>query len=378
MSALGWCLLTGVGWSHAGYPLACSVVGRMRPFRERVPLDWKPSVSIVVAATNEEAHIEEKLRSSLQTMVGGPLEVICAANGCTDATATLARRVPDDRIRVIEITVRGKSAAQNAALEVARGDVVVFTDANTDVAVGAVDRLVRPLGDDRIEVSQGQILLYGGDRGQQAESWYWRYESWLRQEESRLGRAVCASGGLMAVRRNDYSPLPVDEMEDIVLPVRALSRNRRSVVVEDAAAREPLRGGRSASRDAHRRIALQDSRAVLGWMIRSGYRSPTLAFQLLSRKVLRWAAMPMAVLAMIDLSGEAFRGGWPAMVVCIIGLTAVLLGCLGDRAGRVGRACRHAGLIHVAASQGLAAMLFGARMSGWQSGRLASAEWETR
>jgi glycosyltransferase involved in cell wall biosynthesis len=90
-------------------------------------------------AFNEEAGIDRALRGLIECPDFGPdMEIVVAANGCTDRTAEVARA---RGVRVIEIPTPSKTAALNAADEVATGDVRIYLDAD----VPADARLVRQL-----------------------------------------------------------------------------------------------------------------------------------------------------------------------------------------------------------------------------------------
>ncbi len=305
MSALGWASLAALGWSVAGYPLAVAIAAVGRESHRGRPSSTAPSVTLIVAAANEAECIEEKLRASLELRSTGPLRIICAVNGSTDGTGALARKAAalEPRVEVIETPTLGKTGAQNVAVRKADGEILVFTDANTVLDPGALESLLREFDDPRVDIAQGVLTIAAGNRSKvrhRPEALYWRYESWIRRREGRLGRAFAASGALMAVRRKRWRPIPPHLMEDIVLPLRAITEGRRSVVAESAFAREAIRDQDPAR--AHERISLQDSAAVLSTLWREGWANPLLAFQLLSRKLLRWLGLPLYCVALLDLT----------------------------------------------------------------------------
>ncbi|MAE69646.1 MAG: hypothetical protein CME06_04150 [Gemmatimonadetes bacterium] len=365
MSALGWSSLAALGWSVAGYPLAVWVAAATRKKGEYRHQSPSPSLTLIVAAANEAECLEEKLRASLALRSPGPLEIICAVNGSTDGTGAVARKVAalEPRIDVIETPVLGKTGAQNVAARRAEGEILVFTDANTDLDPGALESLLRELDDPRVDVVQGVLTIEAGNRSagrHRPEALYWRYESWIRRKEGRLGRAFAATGALMAVRRSRWHAIAPHLMEDIVLPLRAITEGRRSVVAESAFAREPLRAEDPAR--SHERISLQDSAAVLSTLWRHGWANPLLAFQLISRKLLRWLGLPLYGVALLDLT---FSGAPPALLLALW-LPPALALC-GPRVGNAGSAARHAFRMHWWALAGLVAALRGRKLPGWRT-----------
>jgi glycosyltransferase involved in cell wall biosynthesis len=100
-----------------------------------------PSVSVVVPAYQEAAHIARLLRSLRRQHVA-PLEVVVADDGSRDATASIAER---HGARVLRLPHRGPAAAKNAGAEAARGDVLVFLDGDMSAAPMFLERMVAPI-----------------------------------------------------------------------------------------------------------------------------------------------------------------------------------------------------------------------------------------
>ena len=110
-----------------------------------------PSISVLVAAYNEEGVIAEKVRNFLASDYPGPSEIIIVSDGSTDRTADVVRELAGDRVRMVELPARsGKGVAINTAVPMARGDLLAFTDANTFFAADTLRELARPFADPRI------------------------------------------------------------------------------------------------------------------------------------------------------------------------------------------------------------------------------------
>ncbi len=122
-----------------------------------------PLVSVVIAAFNEAAHIAACL-DSLRSQTYSPLEVIVGDDGATDATAVLARRSPD--VQVLDTDHRGAAAARNLGARHARGEILVFLDADMSFPPQFTERLVAPILADAEEVGTftREILVANADR----------------------------------------------------------------------------------------------------------------------------------------------------------------------------------------------------------------------
>ena len=220
-----------IGYAYAGYPALMWWLARRRPRPvRRAPI--RPRVSIVIAAWNEAQNIGGKLLDlSRQTYPQELLEVIVACDGSRDGTPWFAQRARNlfgERLRVLwSDEHRGKAAALDAAVEAARGEVLVFTDARQRLSPEAVTALVENFGDPEVGAVGGELVL-AGDAPAGA---YWRYEAALRRWESTAGSMVGVSGALYALRRELWRPLPEETiLDDVLVPMRARLARKRVVL----------------------------------------------------------------------------------------------------------------------------------------------------
>src|SRR5436190_6274241 len=116
-------------YTHLAYPLVLALLARARPVRPAPAPGALPSVSLIVAAHDEEQVIAKKVANALALDYPRELlEVIVASDGSTDRTAGLAREAGADL--VLELPRAGKLSTQNAAVERAKGELLAFSDAN--------------------------------------------------------------------------------------------------------------------------------------------------------------------------------------------------------------------------------------------------------
>jgi biofilm PGA synthesis N-glycosyltransferase PgaC len=159
-----WVCLGTQLYHYFGYPLLLWIVARLRPRPPRkAPIT--PSVSLIVAAYNEEEVIAAKIENSL-ALDYRPVEIIVACEGSTDRTLEIAARFKPHGILVVHgPTRRGKALALNGAVQRATGEILVFTDANSFLQVEALRRLVRVFADPTVGCVGGSKTVGGAGRG---------------------------------------------------------------------------------------------------------------------------------------------------------------------------------------------------------------------
>jgi cellulose synthase/poly-beta-1,6-N-acetylglucosamine synthase-like glycosyltransferase len=227
---------------YLGYPLFLWALQRVyRPAPS--PQSSEPSVSLLVAAYNEAAVIADKLRNSLAIdYPADKLEVVIASDGSTDGTEEIVRAFaksqPEARIRLLDFAEnRGKTALLNEAIKQLHAEIVAFSDASSMVGTDSLRPLVRSFSDPRVGAASGIYRLLKKDQAELGaqEDLYWKYETFLKVQEARLGAFTGAHGSLYAIRRALY-PFPSADTinDDFTIPMRILKRGYR-VAYEPAA-----------------------------------------------------------------------------------------------------------------------------------------------
>src|SRR5262249_28875794 len=284
------------------YPLWLLLLSRLRPAWRGTPVrprSW-PAVSLVVAAHDEAGCIEEKLRNSLALdYPPDRLEVLIGSDGSTDRTDALVQGCTDPRVHLSSAPRAGKTSVLNRCIPAARGDIVVLADANTRIEPGALKALVRHFADPRVGAVCGRLQLYNPTRAEYEESAYWRYESWLKALEGTQGAVVGANGGLYAMRRELFTPLPPSTIvDDFVIALRLLDQGYRVLYEPEALAAEE--SGEDCGREFGRRARIAAGNFQSLGLV-PGLLSPLRgfpAFAFWSHKVLRWCAPALMLVAL--------------------------------------------------------------------------------
>lgn len=286
------------------YPVLLRLLARraegQQPADDREP----PFVTLIVSAYNEEAVIGAKLENA--TALAYPaerLEILVVSDASSDQTDEIVRQAAakDSRIRLLRQNERrGKSAGLNNAVEMAKGEVVVFSDANAMYDSNALRELTRYFADPRVGYVVGAALYYdpNGSRAAESEGLYWKLEMALKQLESDYDSVVGGDGAIYAARRQLFRPLQDDDISDFVNPIQIVAAgyrgrfNRRAFCYEGA--------GESFSKEfgRKRRIVNRSWRAVRRYgRLLSLRRQPRFVFMLVSHKVIRWFALPLVAVA---------------------------------------------------------------------------------
>lgn len=279
--------------------------------RSRIPHEL-PMVSLIFSAFNEETIIEEKMSNcaALDYPVAG-LEVIVGCDGCTDRTAALARQARSLNIRILDFPVRrGKPMVVNELVENAHGDIVVLSDANTMLAPDALLRLVRHFQNPAVGCVCGELMLRPAANGIRTEGVYWRYEVFLKFLESRLNMLVGANGGIFAIRRELFTPIPAHGIiDDFLVSMGVRQKGFRLVYDPEATATELAAVTVGDEFRRRVRIGAGNFHALrYTWNL----LSPTAGLVSLaywSHKVLRWLvplALVVALCSAMSLASELF------------------------------------------------------------------------
>jgi cellulose synthase/poly-beta-1,6-N-acetylglucosamine synthase-like glycosyltransferase len=341
--AVFWLSAAALGYTYVGYPLLLLAASRLwpRPVRRA---EFEPSVTVIITAYNEERDLAAKLENTLALdYPRGLLEIIVASDCSADRTDEIARSFAQRGVRLHRQAVRrGKTAAQNAAIELARGEVILFSDATTMYEPDVLRAMVPSFADPSVGCVAGRLVYVdpgGSAVGQGARS-YWGYETFLKEHESRIWSLIGASGCLYAVRRSAYVPLYEEACSDFLIATKMVEQGLRTVYEPAAVSTEET--NRRADKELRMRVRviaqtytdLWRHRAMLN-PLRGGFYS----VQLLSHKVLRYA-VPVFLAALLAASAALAKSSWfyaAAFGAQAVFYAAAVASMLLERVGRRSR-----------------------------------------
>jgi cellulose synthase/poly-beta-1,6-N-acetylglucosamine synthase-like glycosyltransferase len=325
-----WSSLAMIVYTHIGYPLLLRVLVALRPEQGGdSPTGSLPSVSLVVAAHDEEGVIAEKIENALALdYPAEQLEVIVASDGSADGTVAAARDAfarqahVGVRAHVLELERLGKVRAQDAAVDVASGELLAFSDANAMWEGDALRALVAAFADESVGYVCGR-LRYLPAAGANEEGAYWRYETAVRSLETRLGSITAGNGAIYAVRRAAYLRLDPRTSHDLSFPFNLVKRGWRALYEPRAAASErPVATIEGEFRRKRRMMSHAWPAVIAGGMLDPRGYGPTYALEIYSHRVLRYAT-PLLHLTLLGSSialapGSALYGGMLAAQLAFV------------------------------------------------------------
>ena len=315
MEILFWILLFLVFYTYIGYGMVLYMLLKVKQLfcrKKAQPVlpekpEAYPEVTLMICAYNEEDIIKEKMENIRQ--LNYPKDKLCVmwvTDGSNDHSNELLAQY-DDITLVTSTERKGKAAAMQHGLEVNKAPFVIFTDANTMLNTESITEIMTLFLHEDVGCVSGEKRVAARHEGQVAaegEGMYWKYESTLKQWDSDLYSAMGAAGELFAVRMSCYKPAPSNALlDDFMISMLILRDGHKIAYTSKAYAMEFGSASMHEESKRKRRIAAGGLQSV--WWLRdmmNPFRSPIVAFQFVSHRVLRWSITPFALLALIPLN----------------------------------------------------------------------------
>jgi len=314
IAVLFWAAWLLILYTYCIFPMMLAAFARVLGDRRKGDEDaageeYLPRVAMVVAAYNEAAVLPAKLANTWK--IDYPQDRFClviGSDGSSDGTEEILRGCDDPRVHSFLFpNRRGKISILNDLLRETDADIVVMSDANTMFAPDAVRRLVSRFRDPKLGCVSGELALER-DGGVSGEGLYWKYEGWIKRNESRLGFLIGCNGGIFAMRRALYEPLPTSTLvEDFVLTMRLLERGHRVEFEPAARASEPACPTAKAEMIRKIRIGAGGFQALGLTSALLHPRYGLCSFAYWGHKVLRWMVPLFFVIALgsnVALAGD--------------------------------------------------------------------------
>jgi biofilm PGA synthesis N-glycosyltransferase PgaC len=336
-----WAAVLVIAYAYAGYPMWLWVRAHLRPRPARRGA-VQPTVSVVMVARNEEAALRVKLRNLLELEYPAErCQIVVVSDGSTDGTeAILREHARDPRVHVVLNQLAcGKACGLNDAMQLATGDVILFTDARQKIERDAIRLMMEGFADAEVGAVSGELMLGDPENGETGEGMglYWRIEKRVRELESVSGSVVGATGALYAVRRELVAEVPADTiLDDVFIPMNVARKGFR--VLFDPRAKAWDSASLGTDREFRRKVRTLTGNYQLlqlaPWLLTGG--NP-IRFEFVSHKLLR-LVVPFALIALLVapwfLAGSFYEAAFFAQVA-FYGLS--ILGGTGWKLGPVSR-----------------------------------------
>jgi biofilm PGA synthesis N-glycosyltransferase PgaC len=317
-----WLCLFVIIYTFIGYGFLLFILVRLkRIFRKAyvLPPDGElPSVTILVAAYNEEDIISEKIENTFALdYPKEKIQLIVITDGSTDRTAEKAGHYPD--LLLLHEDIRaGKMAAIKRAIPSIEGEIIVFTDANTFLNKVAVRELVKHYKNEKVGAVAGEkriLVEEAADASSAGEGFYWKYESLLKKWDYELYSNVGAAGELFSIRTRLYQPVESDTIiDDHMIAMRIAEKGFLIAYEPNAYAMETASANTAEELKRKIRIAAGGIQSIFRLKKAANpFCFPVLTFQYISHRVLRWTITPFLLILVFFLNGRIAYQDGPAV-----------------------------------------------------------------
>jgi cellulose synthase/poly-beta-1,6-N-acetylglucosamine synthase-like glycosyltransferase len=329
-----WLCACVIVYVYAGYPFLIRLLARFAG-KGVARAEIRPTMTVVIAAYNEARGIGAKLQNVASLEYPADLvDIIVASDASSDATDEIVKAFDASRVRLVRVEGRkGKTACQNAAMQSATGEIVVFTDATTRIETHALSALAANFADPTVGCAAGSLVYETTSRNPTGEGGaaYWSYELSLRRAESALGSLVGVSGCLYAVRRSAYRPIAPELISDFVIALHLYEQGMRTVLEPKAVCFEETLAQGAQELAMRVRVAVRSINALMAERrLLNPLRFGRFAWQLWSHKVLRYASPLFWIVALatsLALAANPFYLALFALQILVIaaGIAGFLL-----------------------------------------------------
>lgn len=293
---LFWMSAALVAYVYIGYPLLLGVLARLTPRHHAFDESFRPAVSLLISAYNESAVIRQKIENSVQLKYPKQLFEIVVVSDCSnDGTDDIVSEYFSQGVSLIRQSSRmGKASGLNLAVPLARGEIIVFSDANAMYRPDVIERFVRHFADQKIGYVVGNARYYESatdSQSSQSEGLYWKLETWLKRKESQFESVVGGDGAIYAIRRQMYSPLRTTDINDFLNPLQIVALGYRGLFDPEVVCYEATAD--TFAQEFRRKVRIV-SRALNAVTRATGVLNPFRNLRhwwlLVSHKILRWFA----------------------------------------------------------------------------------------
>lgn len=276
---------------YFAYPMIIFIIAKLFG-KDAQKENITPSVTMIIPMHNEERVAKEKIENILALdYPKEKLEIIFALDNCTDKTKEILSKYSEPRVKILENRSRsGKVAVMNTAMQAADGEIIVFSDANSINQINALKMITRNFADKKVGCVSGKLCYTAVNSSAicKGENLYWRYETFIKKQESRLGNLLVTNGSIQAVRKELY-PYPDPEVaDDFSIPLLIQAKGYKILYEPEAIVSEVATQNLKEEFNQKVRIVSQGLKGIIRMRRDLLKLSPLGLFELLFHKVLRW------------------------------------------------------------------------------------------
>ena len=300
-----WACAAILFYVYVGYPALLALIGAF-VHREKPEPDYEPTLSVLIAAYNEQANIGRKIEQTLALdYPADKIEILVLSDGSSDRTDEIVRNYPDPRVRLVRIPERhGKTHAQNEGVRAAKGEVLIFSDATTVYHPMALRYLASNYRDPKVGAASGRYQYFDAE-GKSPTGLgtvaFWNYENLIKTMQSRIKTISGCCGCIYSVRRKAYTDLPDDIISDLVQPLWVIQKGYRVAFEDRALAYEETTKGTKEEFRMRVRVVTRGMNGILSVSdLLLPWKYGWVSIQLLSHKVLRWLVSVFLILLFLS------------------------------------------------------------------------------
>lgn len=297
-----------VCYTYLGYPVILFLLSKMK--RKEKSLDATndlPTVSLLVAAWNEEEIMEEKIQNCYKLdYPKDKIQLVFITDGSNDKTTEIVAK-HEDILLLHNSNRNGKTAAINRAMSFITSEITVFSDANAMLNEAAIKNIVRHYSNPKVACVSGEKRVSIPEKAAASsagEGLYWKYESKLKLWDFKLYSATGAAGELFSIRTSLFETVKEDTiLDDFMISMQLVIKGYKIAYEPNAYALE--NGSENIQEEFKRKIricagAFQSMLRLLPLL--NIFKYGIFTFQYVSHRVLRWTLAPLALFILFPIS----------------------------------------------------------------------------
>lgn len=294
--------------SYLFYPFVVWIFSKIYKSNEKEKMDFEPTISILIAAFNEEKVIEKRIRNIFeQNYDQSKIEILVGSDNSSDRTNEILQKLSDEipNLKIFLFDFRqGKAGVLNQLSEKASNEILVFTDANTEFKNNALRNLVKHFTDSEIGGVSGKLTLIDKETHRKAgveEKNYWEFETFIKKAEGKLGILIGANGGIFAIRRELFEKIPTDKAvtDDFYISLNVVKKGFKLIYEPEAEAFEEVAKDIETEFKRKVRFAATNFQTIAFFKSLLFNKNILISYAFWSHKVIRWFLPAILILILI-------------------------------------------------------------------------------